>query len=129
MIDITYEPKEVAVIIDGNEYLLPERTEKLEKQLKSHDSKIRSVSQYDSDYDLVKIMLGMEAVKKIFPKGEDENLDRMHFITTKIVEAYYAEYRAIEEETYKETIEKLDEVTDKVSVLNAFSEKNVKHRK
>ena len=78
MTDISYSAPAIKVQIDGVNYDVPERTERLERQLKQHDDRLKSVSQYRSDYDLVEIILGKDAAKQIFPKGEEENLDRLH---------------------------------------------------
>lgn len=114
MNDITYYPVPITVRIDGQDYPVPERTERLEQQLKAHDARIKSVSQFQSDYDLVEIILGKEAAKAIFPKGEDENLDRLHYIASKLMEVYYQAYRKMEDESYKESLSKLGEISDKV---------------
>lgn len=120
MTDISYNAPTIKVSIDDVEYTVPERTERLEKQLKAHDEKIKSVSQYQSDYDLVKIILGNDAVKKIFPKGEDENLDRMHFIATKLMEVYYQNYQQLEKQSYEEQLDQIGRVNDKVGNLVAL---------
>lgn len=120
MTDISYNAPTIKVSIDDVEYTVPERTERLEKQLKAHDEKIKSVSQYQSDYDLVKIILGNDAVKKIFPKGEDENLDRMHFIVTKLMEVYYQNYQQLEKQSYEEQLDQIGRMNDKVGNLVAL---------
>lgn len=118
MNDISYVVPETSVIIDGNEYVIPERTEKIEQQLKKHDEKVKSVSQFNSDYELVEIILGKESAKKIFPKYENENLDRLHYIAVKLTEVYYQAYRDIEEEKYKQNIGLLDDLSDKVESIS-----------
>lgn len=114
MADITYNAPTIKVSIDDKEYTIPERTEKLEKQLKQHDEKIKTVSQYKSDMELVKILLGEESAKQIFPKGEDENLDRLHYIAMKLVELYYEAYRRMEDEPFEDSLEKLGRISEKV---------------
>lgn len=117
MNDLTYYSTPVSVRIDGQDYPVPERTERLEQQLKAHDARLKSVSQFQSDYDLVEIILGKEAAKQIFPKGEDENLDRLHYIASKLMEVYYQAYRKMEDESYKESLNKIGELSDKVGNL------------
>lgn len=114
MADISYIAPSIKVEIDGTAYTVPERTERLERQLKQHDERLKSVSQYQSDYDLVKIILGTDAAKQIFPKGEDENLDRMHYIAVKLMEIYYKAYKEIEDQTFEESLDKLGKISDKV---------------
>lgn len=114
MADISYNAPTIKVSIDDREYIVPERTERIEKKLKQHDEKIKSVSQYKSDYELVEIILGDDAAKQIFPKGEDENLDRMHFIALKLVEVYYKAYKEMEDESFDENLKKLGQISDKV---------------
>ena len=114
MTDITYSAPTIKVEIDGETYVVPERTERIEKLLKQHDEKIKSVSQYQSDYELVKIILGNDAVKQIFKKGEDENLDRMHYIAMKLTDIYYSAYKEMEEESFEDNLNKLGRISDKV---------------
>jgi hypothetical protein len=117
MADISYNVPAIKVQIDGQEYTVPARTERLERQLKQHDDRLKSVSQYQSDYDLVKIILGTDAAKQIFPNGEDENLDRMHYIAVKLMEIYYKAYKDIEDESFEDSLDKLGRISDKVGNL------------
>ena len=64
---IDYEPKEVYVTIGGVDYRVADRTEKVEKELREHDRKVGTVSQYESDMELVRILIGKDAAKKLFP--------------------------------------------------------------
>ena len=114
MADISYNVPAIKVQIDGQEYTVPARTERLERQLKQHDDRLKSVSQYQSDYDLVKIILGTDAAKQIFPNGEEENLDRMHYIAVKLMEIYYKAYKDIEDESFEDSLDKLGRISDKV---------------
>lgn len=114
MTDISYHAPVIKVQIDGQDYEIPERTERLEKQLKAHDDRLKSVSQFRSDYDLVEILLGKESAKQIFPKGEDENLDRLHYIAVKLMEIYYQAYKEIEDQTFEDSLNKLGRISDKV---------------
>ena len=117
MADISYNVPAIKVQIDGQEYTVPARTERLERQLKQHDDRLKSVSQYQSDYDLVKIILGTDAAKQIFPNGEEENLDRMHYIAMKLMEIYYKAYKDIEDESFEDSLDKLGRISDKVGNL------------
>ena len=114
MTDISYSAPAIKVQIDGVNYDVPERTERLERQLKQHDDRLKSVSQYRSDYDLVEIILGKDAAKQIFPKGEDENLDRLHYIAVKLMEVYYRAYKEMEDESFEDSLNKLGKISDKV---------------
>lgn len=117
MADISYNVPAIKVQIDGQEYTVPARTERLERQLKQHDDRLKSVSQYQSDLDLVKIILGTDAAKQIFPNGEEENLDRMHYIAVKLMEIYYKAYKDIEDESFEDSLDKLGRISDKVGNL------------
>ena len=68
----------VTVDIEGHEYALAERTEKTEKALRNLESRVGLESQYASDLALIRILIGEEAVAELFPREEDENLDRLH---------------------------------------------------
>ena len=114
MADISYNVPAIKVQIDGQEYAVPARTERIEQKLKQHDDRLKTVSQYRSDYDLVEIILGKDAAKQIFPNGEDENLDRMHYIAVKLMEIYYKAYKDIEDESFEDSLDKLGRISEKV---------------
>ena len=80
MIDLSYEPKKIFVRIDGVEYEVAERKPEIDEQLQRHNENLDTMSAYDASYNLVRILLGDEAVKKIFPNGKSENLNRMYYI-------------------------------------------------
>jgi len=123
---IDYEPKEVYVTIGGVDYRVADRTEKVEKELRENYRKAGTVSQYESDIELVRILLGKEAAKKIFPNGENENLDRLYYIATKLVELYMENYNQIKAESDKKLLEpvmtQLSELSEKMKPIASVTE-------
>ena len=113
MIDLTFNPTDVYVRIDGEEYKVAERTPETDEQLRRHNENLDNMSSYDSSYNLVKILLGEEAVKKIFQKGKQENLNRMYFIAKGVDEAYQAEYQKMRDKEYEDTLNKLDNLAQR----------------
>ncbi len=122
---LDYQPKEVIVKIGGNEYHVAPRTEAVEKAIREHDADIGVKSQFESDYSLVEILLGKSAAKELFPLGENENLDRLYFIASKLIEAYRANYRELADEMSKSqlnpAIEQLKELAESVKPLLALT--------
>lgn len=108
MIDLSYEPKKIFVRIDGVEYEVAERKPEIDEQLQRHNENLDTMSAYDSSYNLVRILLGDEAVKKIFPNGKNENLNRMYYIAKGVDNAYQTEYQEMRDKEYEETLSKLD---------------------
>lgn len=117
---IDYRAKEsVTVSIEGNEYALAERTGRTEKELRELESRARSDTQYESDLALIRILVGENAVSELFPNGEDENLNRLHYYAVKLLELYQDEYRQIEAERYETTLKQMDAITSRAeSVLS-----------
>ncbi len=110
--DLSYEPKEVYVTIDGVDYRVADRTDETEQKLAAHDKRIGSVSTFESDYELVEILLGKEAAAKIFPNGKRENLNRLAYIALGVLEAYKAEINAIREKELEKSLSTMDKLAE-----------------
>ncbi len=110
---INYEPTEIKVKIDGEEYIVAERTALTDEKLQEHNANVDSMTSYEASYDLVKILLGEDACKKIFPKGKGENLTRMYVIAKGVDNAYQAEYQAIRDKEYDEVMNKVDKMAER----------------
>ena len=106
--NITYEPKKIIVTIDDVDYEVAERTVATDKLLQEHNEKIGTMTNFEANYDLVKILLGAEAAKKIFPNGDKENVTRSYVIARGVDDAYQAEYQEIRDKEMDETLAKLD---------------------
>ena len=113
MIDLTYKPKKVSVRIDGEEYEVAERTPEVDEKLKEHNDNIDKMTSYEASYNLVKILLGEDAVKKIFPNGDKENLNRMYFIAKGVDNAYQADYQEMRDKEYEETLARMDKLAER----------------
>lgn len=120
---IDYRAKEpVTVSIEGYEYALAERTGRSEKALRELESRVRSDTQYESDLALIRILIGEKAVSELFPDGEDENLNRLHFYAVKLLELYQDEYRQIEAERYESTLKQMDALTSRAKSVLSLAE-------
>ena len=113
MIDLSYEPKKIFVRIDGVEYEVAERKPEIDEQLQRHNENLDTMSAYDASYNLVRILLGDEAVKKIFPNGKGENLNRVYYIAKGVDSAYQTEYQEMRDKEYEETLAKLDSLAQR----------------
>jgi len=129
MIDLSYEPKKVMVRIDGEEYAIAERTPEIDKKLQAHNEHIDSMSSYESSMNLCRILLGDEAVKKIFPNGEKENLNRMYYIARGVDDAYQAEYQEMRDKEYEDTLNKMDKLAERTKpVIDMIDRANTNRR-
>ena len=113
MIDLSYKPKKVSVRIDGEEYEIAERTPIIDEKLQEHNDNLDNMTSYEASYDLVKILLGETAAQKIFPNGQNENLNRMYFIAKGVDDAYQTEYQEMRDKEYEETLAKMDKLAER----------------
>ena len=113
MIDLTYEPKKIFVRIDGEEYEIAARTPETDKKLQTHNERIDQMTSYEASMNLCKILLGDDAVKKIFPNGDKENLNRMYFIAKGVDDAYQAEYQELKDKEFDQTLAKMDKLAER----------------
>lgn len=115
---INTDIRDVIVEIDGAEYPVAEKTidvaEKLEEANKKHVGKSR---QYELWLAHLRILLGAEAVKALFPGGKNENLDRMEAIYLGCMEAFnYNNKRAESDER------QLDELKGNLDAIRQLNE-------
>lgn len=109
-----YEVKQHILEINEKEYIIPIRTGKIEKKIKEHDRKIGQVSEYESNKEIIEILIGKNAFKEIFPKGEDESLDYIANVAYYAIEAFNADKNALEKEQLEKQIEPLQPVLDAI---------------
>ena len=113
MLDLSYEPKRVSVRIDGEEYEIAERRPEIDEKLQTHNDNIGNMSSYEASYNLVRILLGDEAAKKIFPNGKQENLNRMYYIARGVDQAYQAEYQELRDKEFEDALSKMDRIAER----------------
>lgn len=129
MIDLSYEPKKIFVRIDGAEYEVAERKPETDEALQRHNDNLDNMTSYEASYNLVKILLGEDAVKKIFPNGKQENLNRMYYIAKGVDAAYQEEYQEMRDKEYEETLTKLDNLAQRSKpVIDMIDRSNRKRR-
>lgn len=113
---IEFENNDYILTIDGNDYAVAKRTGELETKLREHDKKLGELSEYESNKELVELILGKKAFKEIFPKGEKESLDKLAKVAYYAVKYFNADKEALEAEQIKaktkEIAEKTKELTD-----------------
>jgi hypothetical protein len=124
--DLSYESKEIFVTIDGVEYRVADRTDETEQKLAAHDKRLGTVSTFESDYELIEILLGREAAAKIFPLGKKENLTRLAYIALGVLEAYNAEINAIRERELEKSLSSIDKMAERaepvIEMMNKTAE-------
>ena len=113
MKDLSYNPQQIFVRIDGEEYEVAARTPEIDRKLQAHNENVDKMSAYEASLNLCKILLGDEAVKKLFPNGEKENLNRMYYIARGVDEAYQEEYQEMRDKEYEETLQKMDKLAER----------------
>ena len=113
MIDLTNDTKKIMVRINGEEYEVAERTAETDEKLQAHNDNLDNMSSYEASYNLVRILLGDESVKKVFPNGKKENLTWMYRVAKAVDEAYQAEYQELRDKEYEATLAKMDKLAER----------------
>lgn len=108
--NIDTDVRKVIVTIDGVDYPVRERTEETEELLREHDRKAATATRYESDINLIEILLGKDAVKALFPGGKKENLLRLHKVAKGVAEAYEYEMNEMEKEELERQLMQWDEI-------------------
>ena len=108
--NIDTEVRNVIVTIDGEDYPVRARTEETEELLREHDRRAATATQYESDITLLEILLGKDAVKKLFPNGKKESLLRLHKIARGVIDAYEYEMNEMEKAEIEKQLAQWEEV-------------------
>lgn len=117
--------KKQTITVNGVSYELPERTGHLEKKLIEHDKKIGKISEYESNKDLIEILLGKEAFAAIFPEGEDANLDNISTLAYYALTAFNANQKALEKAEVDKQMASVQPVMEMLQQMNAAGSKRV----
>lgn len=129
MIDLTNDSKKIFVKINGEEYEVAERTAEIDEKLQAHNDNLDNMSSYEASYNLVKILLGDENAKKIFPNGKKENLTWMYRVAKAVDEAYQAEYQELRDAEYEESLKKMDNLVQRTKPVIDMIERNNNRRR
>lgn len=129
MIDLSKDTKKIFVRIDGEEYEVAERTAETDEKLQEHNNKLESMNQYEASYNLVKILLGEDAVKKVFPNGKKENLTWMYRVAKGVDEAYQAEFQELRDKEYEDTLAKMDKLAERSKPVIDMIDRTNKRRR
>lgn len=130
-IDTSIAKQEISVEIEDKEYPVIEKTvETGEKILKiisklNKATAIKPILNSTVWLEVLEVLLGKDAVKELFPKGDKENMDRMQLIYYGCLGAYNSITEQIQNEQeeekakpYKEQIKEFSEVMKDVEKLN-----------
>ena len=113
MTDITVDVKAVDVNIDGILFRLPPHTIKLEKDLMAVSCK----NEYEAHLKQLELLIGADGVAKVFPKGDDENIDRIAAIHAGVMNAFTYNVMQIRMEQAKKAAEAVKPLAETLQPL------------
>ena len=102
-----FEQKQHILEVDGVGYEIPQRTAALEKELKEHDRNADSMSEYEGNMALLGILFGKANAKKMFPDGENTNLDKLSKCVKVAISLFMNEYKNIQQEEINKKMEQI----------------------
>ena len=110
---------EQIVTIDGEDYTVAPKTIAVAEKIERIDE--QNTKAYEKWLAVMEVLIGREAVKKIFPNGKNENLDRIEDIYYKIVLAFDSNGSRLRQQR-AESNEELDVVLSQVEKLKPYLE-------
>lgn len=102
-----YEQSHHILEVDGIGYEIPPRTAALEKELKEHDQKADTMSEYEGNMALLGILFGKANAKKMFGDGENTNLDKLAKCVKTAISLFMLEYTNIQQEDMNKKMEQM----------------------
>ena len=122
--NINTEIKEIIVTIDGVDYSVAEKTIDVADRLRRAEEQCAGKSaQYELWLAQMRIMLGDDAVKALFPKGRAENIDRMENIYYGVLTAFDHNGAELRDERSRDMMDELDKMAVKLKPLTEVLEK------
>lgn len=125
--EFQFEEKHHILIVDGNEYEIPKRTEEISEKLKAHDEKLDTLTEYEANIELLEILFGKSKVKKMFPEGKKTNLDKLSQCTSYAIGLYMAEFNRMQTEKLTKDFEEITPLVKQISevgeAVNNISQK------
>lgn len=123
-----FEQKNRIMEVDGIGYEIPSRTAALEKELAEHDKNSGSMSEYEGNMAILGILFGKANAKKMFPEGDNTNLDKLAKCVKLAVSLFMEEYIALQQEEVQRKMENLTPFMDALSGIENLS-KNIPGKK
>ena len=116
----------VRIEIEGEEYEVAPKTVAVADALIDAAARCDGKPEYKQYLADLEVLLGADAVRRLFPDGKRENIDRMQRIHAGVLEAFDYNSRAVQEQKAQRQRESLEPMSDFLrqlaQVLNA--EKN-----
>ncbi len=109
---IDTEVDRVFVEIEGSEYEVAEKTVAVADALIDAAARCDGKPQYRLWIAELEVLLGADAVRRLFPDGKRENIDRMQRIHAGVLEAFEYNSRAVQEHAAQRQREALAPMND-----------------
>lgn len=112
MMRIDTDIERMSVEIEGEEYEVAEKTVAVADALIAAAEKNADKPNYKIWMADLEVLLGKDTVRKLFPGGKNENLDRMQRIHAGVLEAFDYNSRAMQDAQVERQREMLEPVND-----------------
>ncbi len=103
---LEFNEKHHILEIDGVEYEIPQRTPALEDALREHDVKVKGMTEYEGNMNILSILFGKENAEKMFPK-ETCNLDKLAKCVNVATTLFMDEFNKLKEAEVAKKVEAL----------------------
>lgn len=117
---INTEVDTVIVEIDGEEYPVTEKTVAVAEALDAAAKKCVGKPEYLLWKSQLEVLLGKDAVKRLFSSGKNENIDRMERIYQGVSQAFEYNSKALEAELMNDTAGALSDFSHSLAPVTEF---------
>lgn len=114
---INTEIDTIIVEIDGEEYPVAEKTVAVADALDAAAKKCVGKPEYLLWKAQLEVLLGKDAVKRLFTSGQNENIDRMERIYQGVLQAFEANSKALEAELMNDKAGALSDLSHALAPL------------
>ena len=104
---LEFEEKHHILEVDGIEYEIPQRTSKLEEQIKIHDENVVNNTEYHNNMTMLEILFGKENAHQMFPDKDKTNLDKLSKCAKMALVAYYSNLNSVKNEELNKAVKEV----------------------
>ena len=103
-VEFEYKEEIQTIELDGEKYVIPQRTAELEKKLREHNDKVFDMTEYEGNIEILEILFGKKNVKKMFPDKENTMLDKLAKFTKCAMALFMKQYNKINAMSHDEIL-------------------------
>lgn len=111
---------DVIVTIDGEDYPCAPATIAVMERIDNIEQQYQQKHEYEKWLAMLEVVLGRDAVRKIFPNGKNENIYRLEMIFNGVMDAFSYDRKQLERERNDKVLEELKGFAPMLDLMDKY---------